>query len=88
MKEKERRERQNRSIEMQTRRTNKLCSTTSTSLSLFPPEPSAEETEPAGYSNPYTVVSFLGSFEVLNFTLDGPGADIIQMKVSQKHLTA
>lgn len=64
MKERERRERQNRSTNMQTRHTDKLCSTTSTSLSLFSPEHSAEETEPAGYSNPYTVVSFSGLFEV------------------------
>lgn len=58
MNEKERQERQNRSINIQTRHINKLCSTTSTSLSLFSPEPLAEETEPAGYSNLYTVVSF------------------------------
>lgn len=60
MKETERRKRQDRSINMQTRHTHKLCSTTSTSLPLFPPEPSAEETEPAGDSNPYAVVSFEG----------------------------
>lgn len=37
MKEKERQTRQNKSIDMQTGHTNKLCSTTSTSLSLLTP---------------------------------------------------
>lgn len=51
----------------QSRHTHKLCSTTSTSLSLFSPGPSAEETEPAGHTQILLSLKGLLKFRFLHW---------------------